>query len=163
VAGAIASAPCGVAVATRGTSGAPPTRVGVAFDGGPEAAEALEWAIQLVERTGGDLRIIKVVDPRHPEGTRPGEGAAAALEEVRRATVERVATEVEIAWGDPAPVLTEAGRSLDLLVLGARARTPLRRALLGSVSTDVLHHAHCPVVVLPRGVHTPTDTAAGAM
>lgn len=55
---------------------------------------------------------------------------------------------------------------LDLLVLGSRRRNPLRRALLGSVSRDVLRTARCPVVArrpvvaIPRGVHVPADTAA---
>lgn len=53
--------------------------------------------------------------------------------------------------GDAAPVLVEISRGLDLLVLGSRARSPVRRILLGGVSSDVLHGARCPVVVIPRG------------
>ena len=44
-----------------------------------------------------------------------------------------------------------------LVVLGARGLRPLQRALLGSVSTAVVRHAHCPVLVVRgrrRGLRT---------
>jgi nucleotide-binding universal stress UspA family protein len=37
-----------------------------------------------------------------------------------------------------------------LLVCGSRARGPLRRVLLGSVSLALIRLADCPVVVVPR-------------
>ena len=53
--------------------------------------------------------------------------------------------------GNPADVLVEQSRELDLLVLGSRAYGPVRHALLGSVSAAVMREAHCPVLVMPRG------------
>jgi nucleotide-binding universal stress UspA family protein len=35
----------------------------------------------------------------------------------------------------------------DLIVLGARGATGLKRLLLGSTAEEVLRHAHCPVLV----------------
>jgi nucleotide-binding universal stress UspA family protein len=49
-------------------------------------------------------------------------------------------------------VLVKASEQLDLLVLGSRAYGPLRSVLLGSVSRRVTAGAHCPVIVVPRGV-----------
>jgi len=53
----------------------------------------------------------------------------------------RVDAETRLEWGDAAPVLVEISRGLDLLVLGSRAHSPVRRILLGGVSSDVLHGA----------------------
>jgi nucleotide-binding universal stress UspA family protein len=49
-------------------------------------------------------------------------------------------------------VLIDLSRDHDLLVLGSRGYGPLRAVLLGGVSRRVAAEAHCPVVVLPRGV-----------
>ena len=70
--------------------------------------------------------------------------------------------ETALLVGDPVLVLEhEASRGLDLLVLGARGYGPLRRVFLGSVSTEVVCHAPCPVLVVPRSVKF--DPTAGGM
>ena len=62
-------------------------------------------------------------------------------------TIER-----QVLFGtDPAAaILDGAGDGVDLLVLGSRACGPVRRALVGSVSSPVVRHAPCPVLVTPR-------------
>ena len=159
-AGAAFAACCAVAVAVPGQALRSATRVGVGWDATAAADEALEWAVQMAERTGGVVRIIRALEPRHREGTVPEGGARERTELVRRAAEARAAAESDLLWGDAADALIEASRNLDLLVVGSSAKGPVRRALLGSVTGDVLHHAHCPLVVLPRGVHAPMDTAA---
>lgn len=47
-------------------------------------------------------------------------------------------------------VKTAENRHCDLIVVGSRSLEPLTRVLLGSTSTYVLHHSHCPVLVLPN-------------
>ena len=49
----------------------------------------------------------------------------------------------------PAEALLKAAADADLLVVGSRGAGGFRRLLLGSVSTQVTQHAHCPVVVIP--------------
>ncbi len=158
-AGAVFTAPCAVAVATRRQLTATARLIGIAWSGAPESDEALEWATVLAERTPATMQIIRVLDPRHPEGTPLQPGIRERAEALCDTARLRVDAETRLEWGDAAPVLVEISRGLDLLVLGSRAHGPVRRTLLGGVSTDVLHGAHCPVVVLPRGVHVPVGMA----
>ena len=39
--------------------------------------------------------------------------------------------------------------SILMLIVGTRAHGALKRAFLGSISDYVVHHAHCPVTVVP--------------
>ena len=58
-----------------------------------------------------------------------------------------------------AQVATEDG---GVLVVGSRAYGPLRRVLLGSVSTELVRTAPCPLIVHPRPAKAPTPTFAPA-
>jgi nucleotide-binding universal stress UspA family protein len=37
---------------------------------------------------------------------------------------------------------------VDLIVVGTRGRSGLKRMLIGSVASDILHYAHCPVMIV---------------
>jgi nucleotide-binding universal stress UspA family protein len=81
-------------------------------------------------------------------------GAEAAA----RADVEDVIDELGLAGqakarvieGDPGAVICHlaADERFDLIVLGSHGSGIVKRALLGSVSHHVLHHAPCPVLVV---------------
>jgi hypothetical protein len=58
--------------------------------------------------------------------------------------------------------LAGSAERLGLLVCGSRARGPLRRVMLGSVSTAVIRSAACPVVVVPRRAPHPLDAFESA-
>jgi hypothetical protein len=57
------------------------------------------------------------------------------------------------AGGRPAEAIVaySASHAMDLIVMGSHGRSGLTRALLGSVSDEVLRLAPCPVVVVPPG------------
>jgi nucleotide-binding universal stress UspA family protein len=61
--------------------------------------------------------------------------------------------ETRVETGSPGPVLCQRAESLgvDVVVVGSRGRGAIRRALLGSVSTHVVHNAPCPVLVVRAG------------
>lgn len=154
---AVRDAPCAIAAAPLGYAAkAPhePRRIGVAWDGSPEADEALEWAVQLAERTGGSLEIVQVLDQFDDEPV-----ARERLDAVCAQVGARVPARVDLRHGDPAAALA-GGAELELLVLGSRRLGPMQRVVLGSVSAAVLHRARCPVVVLPRGVHAQVESLA---
>jgi nucleotide-binding universal stress UspA family protein len=57
--------------------------------------------------------------------------------------------EVVEATGDPATELVRMSEGLDVLVTGSRDQGAFKRLVLGSVSTHVVRHATCPVIVVP--------------
>lgn len=52
--------------------------------------------------------------------------------------------------GAAAAVLAELSKAATIVVVGTRSASALSRAVLGSVSASLLHHASCPVVVVPE-------------
>ncbi len=56
---------------------------------------------------------------------------------------------VQLLCEGPAFGLVAQSRTADLLVVGSRGRGGFKGLLLGSVSTQCVHHATCPVVVIP--------------
>jgi nucleotide-binding universal stress UspA family protein len=61
---------------------------------------------------------------------------------VRRTTVE----------GPPAKVLVDRSAAADLVIVGARRRVGRLGLQIGRVSHTLLHHARCPVTVVPQRV-----------
>jgi nucleotide-binding universal stress UspA family protein len=169
-------APCAVAVVPHGWHIQPADKAltfGAAFDGGAEAHEALALATRLAEAPHASLRIltaVQLLSPAHPVFTAVGASYAGWVRE-QREHAEKIAheaaaripgAEVDVLHGDPVHCLAEASSSLDLLVVGSRRYGPLRSTLLGGVSTSLVEHAHCPVLVVPRGVHVAGSPAGQA-
>ena len=66
------------------------------------------------------------------------------------ATIGREVTHsVRAVTGAPAEILLNASADAEMLVVGSRGNGGFGRLLLGSVSSQVVHHADCPVVVIP--------------
>ena len=61
-----------------------------------------------------------------------------------------IAIERRVEIGDPGQTLCRLAGELtaDVVVVGSRGRGALKRALLGSVSSHVVHNAPCPVLVI---------------
>jgi nucleotide-binding universal stress UspA family protein len=67
----------------------------------------------------------------------------------RRGGGSRPNIAVQAVSGLPADELIRASRDAGLLVVGARGSGGFARLVMGSVSTQVTHHALCPVVIVP--------------
>lgn len=54
----------------------------------------------------------------------------------------------QVLKGDPADQIIAAAEQAQLIMIGSHGRKGMERFLLGSVSSAVLHHARCPVLVI---------------
>ena len=140
----------------------------VGVDGSNESGRALGWAIREAALHHAPLTVMNV----RPGPVRPATGVYWALhtlpegglsqEQARQAVQEfinQVASEigekvpevtVNVAYGGAAEELVNASRDAEMLVVGSRGSGGFARLLTGSVSSQVAHHADCPVAVIPN-------------
>jgi nucleotide-binding universal stress UspA family protein len=137
----------------------------VGVDDSKDAARALAWALQYAARGKLPLTVVTVVDPRTLMALwtdRPDEETKQARMAAARQGVEEliadvgkqsglgadVAVTIQILFGHPVKELVDAAADAELLVVGSRGESGFGRLLLGSVSSGVVHHAHCTVTVV---------------
>ena len=58
-----------------------------------------------------------------------------------------------VETGEPGPTICDVAEAVgaEIIVIGSHGHGWLKRVLMGSVSTHVLHHAPCPVLVMRTG------------
>jgi nucleotide-binding universal stress UspA family protein len=136
----------------------------VGVDGSGHSQRALEWAIGEAAVRHAPLTIVTVhqlVAGYSGRGVPyPGDSEQAAKAgEVARQDADKIlegmgesrpaSVTIDARSGFPAEELLTASEDADLLVLGSRGAGGFSRLLMGSVSSQVTHHAHCPVVIVP--------------
>jgi len=156
-------ASCAVLMAPVGhaDSGTYPERIGVAVNGSAESAHAVVTAAVLAE--GGTLSVISVATDfaeywGHWGATFALSDLAEAARDVARTDVEEAmamlpvtaTSEGIVLEGSAAIELKGKSRDLDLLCLGSRRFGPVRRVLLGSVTSELVGDVGCAVLVSPR-------------
>jgi nucleotide-binding universal stress UspA family protein len=70
-------------------------------------------------------------------------------EEIEQVDSDDVTIERRVVTGSASDGLVRSAREGDLLVVGSRGLGGFKGLLLGSVSQQVVHHAPCPVVIVP--------------
>ena len=139
-----------------------PVIVGV--DDSPPSKVAVDWAARDAARRGVGLKIVHVLTPpavmAFPDVPMPPaylewqEGQGRTLLENSLATARAAAgaapveITTEMVSGPPVPVLADLSTEAQMIVVGCHGRGALARTLLGSVSTGLVHHAHCPVAII---------------
>lgn len=132
-------------------------RVLVAYDGSEQARRALEWAPRVAGESA--VTVISVAptleaSPKIPDAVDP-----TSNEDVHRHQLDEAATllgmngvrvERILRIGNPAEEIINAadeGR-FDLILIGIRGISTVRRFLIGSVAERVVRHASVPVLVV---------------
>jgi nucleotide-binding universal stress UspA family protein len=137
----------------------------VGIDGSHHSTRALEWAFKEAALQHAPLTVLTV----HPvvasawTGNPVRLGADSEDQEKMLQAAEELTAKVTGQLGDsrpdsvtvraisgfPAKELIEASRDADLVVVGSRGAGGFAKLLVGSVGSQVVEHAHCPVVVVP--------------
>lgn len=136
-------------------------------DGSDHAVRAAECATQLAAQFNAELVLLSVFNPA--EAITPYMGGweiamttevVAELARETHQSVQAATTPVLDKMQRPYRSRQETGHIVesilriaeeekaDLIVMGSRGRGIFKSLLLGSVSSGVLHHAHCPVLIV---------------
>jgi nucleotide-binding universal stress UspA family protein len=159
----------------------------VGVDGSPGARAALRWAIREARLRSSPVRSVHAWTFGYIGGSVEGypywggsigsyTSLGVDLNDLHRAAeglLERALADVEdesegiqierqVVQGPAAEVLVKAASPYDLLVVGSRGHGGFTGLMLGSVSQQCIHHAHCPVVVVHSSVSAGRQPAAVA-
>jgi nucleotide-binding universal stress UspA family protein/uncharacterized membrane protein YfcA len=166
-----AEAPVAVAVAAPSRPQLSPIgrfeRFLVTSDGSEYSAGAVRVSLRMAQKCGARVRVISIVAGGNAELYAMGEQllareldtARAHLNEVQQeAATLGVACETEVVQaGDiHKEIVSQADQmNADLIIMGRRGRRGLARLMLGDVTAQVIGHAHCSVLVVPRAAELP--------
>jgi nucleotide-binding universal stress UspA family protein len=138
----------------------------VGVDGSPNSERALDWAMKQATAVRAPLTVIAVHEvPKSYWGGIPVIGPAdEALVAKVRQTAEEMTQRAASQLSDGAPPsvtiralsgfvvkeLVDASQDADLVVVGSRGGRGFARVVMGSVSSEVVQHSACPVVIVPH-------------
>ena len=137
----------------------------VGVDGSAHAQKALDWAMREAGMRQAALTVLSVIPTMAGRVTgipltMPGDDKSAkhaeqAIEEAVAKSASGItgpqppSVLVRVFTGFPAQTLVDASHDAELMVVGSRGAGGFATLLIGSVSSQVAHHAACPVVIVP--------------
>ncbi|NMA52242.1 MAG: universal stress protein [Peptococcaceae bacterium] len=135
----------------------------VPVDGSKGAEKALRFAIDLADGKDAEIRLLNVQPSYNTVYVKQFFSKeqiqafqAEASEEILNQALDitkifNVPVTTNVRIGDPAKeICTEAKeKAVSLIVMGYRGLGPVKRAIMGSVSTQVLNEKVCPVLIVP--------------
>ena len=136
----------------------------VGVDGSPASDAAVSWAAHDAVMRGVPLTLMHVQDPvsrtwsqakvlQEVSGWQEAEGrgilanASKIAHDIANDT-SQITINGELQFAAPGPTLVDRSEDADLIVVGTDGRGALARGLLGSISSGLVRHAHCPVAVI---------------
>ena len=148
------------------------SKILVGIDGSEYSRNAVNYALDLAVKDGSELFLLAIVPSKVHHGDSSGvfgmvspsyfdeykKEAEKWFEEIinhinKETTIDtstKVKSEViTTPFSTPASILNYAEeRDVDLIVIGTRGRSGLKKMLLGNVASDVVTYSYCPVLVV---------------
>jgi len=132
------------------------SKILVAVDGSESSSKAAKRAIDLAEKHGADLIALYIVAPNinfNEVFYFAEENGQKIVDEVKHEASARklnVQTEVLMDVGAVSKAIVEYAEknNIDLIVIGTRGISGIKRTLLGSTASGVVTYSHCPVIVV---------------
>lgn len=146
------------------------TKILTPIDGSDNSLSAAIYAIELAIKFLSEIHIISVVPSKIKYGDSSGyfgmvppkyfdkyrKEAEIWFEQLKNTlktnefNLEKITTDVITSPLSVSSTILEYGESknIDLIVLGTRGKTGLKRLLIGSTAQEIVTYAHCPVMVV---------------
>lgn len=131
----------------------------VGVDGSRFGVEALRWA--LAEAEHRDCGVLALAVGQGDPDQVAEDQLTGTVRAVRGAQDSPRLTARAVSGG-VADTLCAASTDAQLLVLGSHGHGPLVEAMLGSVARYCIHHASCPVVVIPAEIAQPVPVTSAS-
>jgi len=132
----------------------------VGVDGSAQSQSALQWAISEARLRQAQVRLVtawyypplaSTVGHGIIDDTFRNAAERTLAEAIETVTAAGIAVTGKVVENSPPAALVNAAASADLVIVGSRGHGGFAGLLLGSVSTHVVHHAPCPVLIVrPR-------------
>ena len=138
------------------------TKILVPADGSDNSYRALEAALVFSEKLGSSISVVNVMEQvpiTHIESEKLLNELLEAYKKENQEILSKcsdiahqkgIIIKTVLLLGNPAPVILDyiKKENLDLVIMGSRGMGKFKELILGSVSSKIMHHSPCAVMII---------------
>jgi len=138
------------------------TKILVPVDGSDNSYKALEAALVLSEKLGSNISVVNVMEQVPITHIESEKLLSELLEAYKKENQEILSKCSDIAHqkgitiktvllqGNPAPVILDYSKkeNFDFVIMGSRGMGKFKELILGSVSSKIVHHSPCAIMII---------------
>jgi nucleotide-binding universal stress UspA family protein len=138
------------------------TKILVPADGSDNSYRALEAALVFSEKLGSSISIVNVMEQvpiTHIESEKLLNELLEAYKKENQEILSKcsdiahqkgITIKTVLLQGNPAPVILDyiKKENFDLVIMGSRGMGKFKELILGSVSSKIMHHSPCAVMII---------------
>ena len=138
------------------------TKILVPVDGSDNSYKALEASLVLSEKLGSNISVVNVMEQVPITHIESEKLLSELLEAYKKENQEILSKCSDIArqkgitiktvllQGNPAPAILDYSKkeNFDLVIMGSRGMGKFKELILGSVSSKIVHHSPCAIMII---------------